>query len=126
LPCCEKDVFTLPPQTDKRRLSSRAVKIGAVGVLSLAMVGCGSDEETMAHCVDRSQLVVDDDNCDEDDLDDGSDSYDTYFWYYGGRRGGDGRASGGSLVPPSDGKITTASGKTVSRGGFGGSGSSGG
>jgi hypothetical protein len=105
-----------------------------VSVLSLTMVACGSDDETTAYCVDGeapqqtlppdSYQVVDDDYCDEDDVEDGTVSYGRYFWYYGGQRSG-AYISGGSRVGPSDGKIRTAAGKTLSRGGFGGSGKSG-
>jgi hypothetical protein len=126
----------LPPQDDRRRLSSRAVKIGMVSALSMTMVACGSDRETRAYCVDdeappslgggvSGYKVVDDYNCDDDDLEDGTTSYGRYFWYYGGRQDGTGYVSGGSRISPSEGKVVTAGGKTVSRGGFGGSGSGG-
>jgi hypothetical protein len=106
-----------------------------VSALSMTMVACGSDRETRAYCVDdeaprldsyeTGYKVVDDDYCDDDDLEDGTTSYGRYFWYYGGTRSGTGYVSGGSRISPSDGKVITAGGKTVSRGGFGGSGSSG-
>ncbi|QKG26208.1 hypothetical protein ACTIVE_7861 [Actinomadura verrucosospora] len=122
----------MPPQEPGRRLSSRTVKVGMVSALSLTLVACGSGSTT-ARCVDRNApsgkggyRVVPDSNCNVDDIDNGGTSpYGRYFWYYGGKRGSGGFVSGGSQYRPSDGKIKSGSGKTLSRGGFGGSGKSG-
>lgn len=120
----------MPPQEHKRRLSSRAVKIGMVSALSLTVAACGS-KTTTAWCVDRyapaaggstagGYRVVSDFFCDRNDIEDGSVSYGRYFWYYGGKRDSRGYVSGGSSVGPSKGKIKSPSGATLSRGGFGG------
>ncbi|WP_285694935.1 hypothetical protein [Actinomadura sp. NBRC 104412] len=124
----------MPPQQDKRRLSSRAVKIGMVSALSLTVAACGS-KTTTAWCVDRyapavgrtagGYKVVSDVFCDSRDIERGTVSYGRYFWYYGGKRDSDGYVSGGSRFGPSKGKIKSSSGRTLSRGGFGGSGRSG-
>ncbi|MFB4315372.1 hypothetical protein [Actinomadura sp. 21ATH] len=124
----------MPPQEQKRRLSSRAVKIGMVSALSLTVAACGS-KSTTAWCVDRmapnvgktkgGYRVVPDAFCDRRDIERGTISYGRYFWYYGGNRDRDGYVSGGSRVGPSKGKIKSSKGNTLSRGGFGGGGKSG-
>ena len=134
------------PQQDlpRPRLSSRAVKIGMVSALSLTLAACG--KTTTAYCVDRlsftglgsgSYRVVPDYYC-ERTYPFTSPDYGRYFWYYGAKRVSDDSrynsgssstsgtyVSGGSRYAPSRGKIKTSSGKTL-RGGFGGSGRSGG
>jgi hypothetical protein len=108
-----------------RRMSSRMVRLGALGALSLTLVACGSSESVTASCVsqdtfqpDGSYEVFDDDLCDNDSYRHG------YYWYYGGHRVGS-RILGGSTVKPKGVKITTAKGKTIQRGGFGSRSSSG-
>ncbi|NDU72628.1 hypothetical protein GWI34_08305 [Actinomadura sp. DSM 109109] len=122
----------MPPQEPTRRLSSRAVKVGMVSALSVTLVACGSNSTT-ARCVDRDApakgrsgyKVVSDGYCDTDDIDSrSSSSYGRYFWYYGGKSRS-GFVSGGTQSRP-DGKIKSSSGRTLSRGGFGGSGGGGG
>lgn len=125
----------MPPQEPTRRLSSRAVKVGMVSALSLTLVACGS-KSTTAWCVDRyapavgktkgGYRVVSDSLCNTRDIDDGTISYGRYFWYYGGKRDSNGYATGGTSFGPSKGKIKSGSGHTLSRGGFGGGGKSGG
>ncbi|WP_174552417.1 hypothetical protein [Microtetraspora niveoalba] len=109
-------------------MSSTAVKLGAIGVLSALVVGfCAAQdryEEVGADCVDMSSqnpdgsyVVVDDDYCDE-----GSGHYrgshGAYGWYYGGNRVGN-RVRQGTTLKPADAQITTRSGRVVQRGGFG-------
>jgi hypothetical protein len=113
-----------------RRMSSRAVRLGMLGALSLTLVACGSTEEVRAYCVsddsrqpDGSYEVVDDDNCDDDSV--RSHHAGGYYWYYGGALLGS-RIAGGSTIKPKGAKITTAKGKVLQRGGFGGRSSSGG
>ncbi|POM24394.1 hypothetical protein BTM25_30230 [Actinomadura rubteroloni] len=126
----------MPPEQDPaRRLSSRAVKIGMVSALSLTLVACSS-KSTTAWCVDRGSSggftntksgyrSVPDSYCNRSDIDNGTVGYGRYFWYYGGRRGSNGFVTGGSVRGPSGGKIKSGSGRTLSRGGFGGHGKSG-
>jgi hypothetical protein len=113
-----------------RRMSSRAVRLGMLGALSLTLVACGSSEEVQAYCVeqdsrqpDGSYEIVDDDQCDDDDGFRSSHAG-GYYWYYGGHRSGS-RILNGSTVKPKGAHITTAKGKTLQRGGFGGRSSSG-
>ncbi len=104
-----------------------------LSALSLTLVACGS-KSTTAWCVDRNApavgkggyRTVPDSFCDPGDIDGSSRSYGQYFWYYGGRRGSDGTVAGGSSYRPSKGKVKSSGGHTLSRGGFGGGGRSGG
>ncbi|WP_018655101.1 hypothetical protein [Actinomadura flavalba] len=107
-----------------------------VSALSLTLVACGS-KSTTAWCVDRDNRgftntkggyrVVPDSYCNRGDVDRGTSGYGRYFWYYGGKRdnGNSTYVYGGSSFRPSKGKIKSSTGKTLSRGGFGGSGRSG-
>jgi hypothetical protein len=115
-----------------RRMSSRAVRLGMLGALSLTLVGCGgsSDDEVQAYCVDQNSLlpdgsyeIVDEDLCDDDGY--RSSHAGGYYWYYGGSRNGS-RILKGTTVRPKDVTVVTAKGKTLQRGGFGGRSSSGG
>jgi hypothetical protein len=114
----------MPPQNTRRRMSSGAIKLSAVSVLSLTLVSCSSS--TNASCVDGqnsragSHRVVPDYYCDN------GGSYGRYYWYYGGRTHG-GYISRGSTIRPRGSRITSRGGRVISRGGFGGhSGSHGG
>lgn len=107
--------------------SSTVVKLGAVGVLSILVVGfCAAQrpQKVDADCVDTSQrlpdgsyAVVDDDRCDSSSSGYHG-SHGAYRWYYGGNRIGN-RVRGGTTVKPSDAQITTRSGRVIQRGGFG-------
>ncbi|MFC0861514.1 hypothetical protein ACFHYQ_04295 [Sphaerimonospora cavernae] len=102
------------------------VKLGALGVLSVLVVGfCAAQEseEVDADCVDMSNTqpdgsyaVVDDDYCDDDSHYHGS--HGAYRWYYGGNRVGD-RVRSGTTARPPDSRITSRSGRVIQRGGFG-------
>jgi hypothetical protein len=104
-------------------------------------------DEVNATCVGPQDQVAPganngDDNCDENYVtshggyyDNNSHSYfipiggfgggyTQYHYYYGGSVGPGGHVSGGSYTAPSNAKVTTHSGKTVQRGGFGVSGGS--
>ncbi|MBW8483593.1 hypothetical protein K1Y72_14495 [Actinomadura sp. PM05-2] len=101
-----------------------------VSALSLTMVSACS-RSTTAYCVDRQApglgrtaggyKIVPDYLCNRGQIDTGSPYYSRYFWYYGGSRSG-GYISHGRTYRPSKGKIKSSSGKTLSRGGFGGHG----
>lgn len=112
-------------------MSSRAVRLGMLGALSLTLAACGNDnDEVQAYCVEQSSLqpdgsyeVVDDDYCDDDGVRSGHSG--GYYWYYGGVRSGS-KILKGSTVKPKGVRITTAQGKVLQRGGFGGRSSSGG
>ena len=120
-----RPVPVTPAKPPGRRMRSAKVRIGMIGVLSLTVAACGSDDDDVtAYCVDRntyqsdgSYQVIDDDYCDDD-----SSSYHGghggYYWYYGGNYKG-ARISKGTTVKPKDAKITSTGGKTIQRGGFG-------
>ncbi len=107
--------------------SSTVVKLGAVGVLSILVVGFCAAQRTQkvnADCVDTSRplpdgsyAVVDDDHCDDSSYRYHG-SHGAYRWYYGGSRNG-GRVRGGTTAKPADAQITTRSGRVIQRGGFG-------
>ncbi|MEV0145892.1 MULTISPECIES: hypothetical protein [unclassified Nonomuraea] len=120
------------------------VTLSVIGIVSVMVVGyCAAqsdDDDVTADCVDTSQQlpdgsypVVDDDYCDDDDDDGGGGgahyyssggSRAAYHWYYGGRRVGT-HVRGGTTLRPSDVTISSRTGKSIQRGGFGGRSSSG-
>ncbi|MFC4906483.1 hypothetical protein [Actinomadura gamaensis] len=126
----------MPPQEPARRLSSRAVKIGVVSVLSIAVTSACGTKSTTAWCVDRmapptgmtkgGYKVVPDSYCDRREIENGTVGYGRYFWYYGGKRDRSGYVRGGSYSAPRSHRIKSSSGHTLIRGGFGGHGRSGG
>lgn len=103
-----------------------------IGALSLTVAACGGNDtsdDVTAYCVDQdtyqsdgSYQVADDDYCD-DDSSSYRGSHGGYYWYYGGRRSG-ARIVKGTTVKPREATITSRSGKTIQRGGFGGRSSS--
>ncbi|WP_433224159.1 hypothetical protein [Microtetraspora malaysiensis] len=112
-----------------RGMSSTAVKLGALGVLSTLVVGfCAAQkryEEVGADCVDLnsrnpdgSYTVVDDRYCDGGGTYRYYGSRGAYGWYYGGNRMG-GRVRQGTTLKPADAQISTRSGRVIQRGGFG-------
>ncbi|NUW42959.1 hypothetical protein HT134_22895 [Nonomuraea rhodomycinica] len=119
-------------------MASKVVTLSVIGIVSVMIVAyCAAqdDDDVTADCVDMSQQlpdgtyeVVDDDYCDDDD--DGTVHYysggsrSAYHWYYGGTRVGT-RVRGGTSYRPSDVTISSRSGKSIQRGGFGGRSSSG-
>jgi hypothetical protein len=118
-------------------MSSGAIKLGAVVVLSTLVVAfCAAQddyEEVNAECVDTNNVqpdgsytVVDEDFCDDDDHHTHYvGSHGAYRWYYGGTARG-GRVSGGTTLKPDNAQVSTRSGRVIQRGGFGSHGSSGG
>jgi hypothetical protein len=123
-----------PPHAEPKRKSSKVIPLVVLGVLSVMVVGyCAAqdgDDDVVADCVvqlqDGAYEVVDDDYCD----DDGNAVHyyggarGAYLWYYGGRRVGN-RVEGGTTLRPSDVNISSRSGKSIQRGGFGGNSSGG-
>jgi hypothetical protein len=117
----------------------------AVGVVAMVATwyAAATPDEVSATCVGPGDQVAPgansgDDNCDENYVRSHGGYYDnyshTYFipfgggytqyhYYYGGSVGPGGHVSGGSYTAPSSNtKVTSKSGKTVQRGGFGVSG----
>lgn len=129
-------------RTRRRILIGGGVAVGVVAMVA-TWYAAASPEETTATCVGPGDQVAPgansgDNYCDEDYVRSHGGYYDnyshTYFipfgggytqyhYYYGGSVGPSGRVSGGSFTAPSSNtKVSTHSGKTVQRGGFGVSG----
>jgi hypothetical protein len=115
-------------------MSSQAVRIGILGALSLTVAACGGSnganrgQNVTAYCVDRnsyqndgSYRSVNDDYCDDNNRY-YSGSHGGYYWYYGGHRSSANRSRivSGSTIKPRNATITSAQGKSIQRGGFGG------
>ncbi|MBV8932201.1 MAG: hypothetical protein JOZ47_07860 [Kutzneria sp.] len=115
----------------KRVLIGGGVGVGLVGLIA-GSYALASPSTVTARCTDTNGVVVDDQYCDTD-----SAYYRNYGGYHsgglfifpGGRQyhyyyGGSGsvgqRATGGTTTPPSgNAKVTSPSGRTIQRGGFG-------
>lgn len=125
----------------KRVLIGGGVTVGVVAAVAIGYAVSQPDEVT-ARCVDANDVVVDDANCTVEAT--SSNGYyggglypifigaggAQYHYNYGGSGAIGQRASGGTTVAPKNANVSTPSGKSVSRGGFGvskgGSSSSGG
>lgn len=120
----------------RRRMRSASVKLAMTVLVAASITGCGEEEyDEQAVCVDpETQIVVDEDECDDayDDYD-GYSSSGGFYWFY--MNAGSPRPAVGSHYSSSSGSYHSASGYskssssytsrgTTSRGGFGGSSSS--
>lgn len=99
---------------------SRAIQLTLVTSMASLLISC--ENRPIRYCVDESQNVADDKNC--EDANSHGAPYHLYHWYYGGSRGpvsNGTHLSGGSTVAPSDGFISrsAASGGASERGVFG-------
>ncbi|MBP2475414.1 hypothetical protein JOF53_004286 [Crossiella equi] len=105
------------------------VTVGVVALVAIWYAASQPDDVT-ARCVDNNNVVVDDDYCDDDYARShgGHSGSGGIFIYNGGRSysynyGGTGikgqKITGGTSIKPKDANISTASGKTIQRGGFG-------
>ncbi|WP_289009584.1 hypothetical protein [uncultured Thermomonospora sp.] len=108
--------------------SSKSVTLSTVAVMSVAFAaGCGGGNTVTADCVVRQPdgrlAAVHESNCQAGGG--GGGGKRRYEWVYGGKLSG-GYVTGGSFVQPGDATVKTRSGRVISRGGFGGSGKSGG
>lgn len=104
---------------------SNTVTVGALATLSaMVMAGC-TGEDVTADCVVQSvngdKVIVNDDYCGNGQS---SGGHGAYYYVYGGNSSG-GKSIGGTTVRPADTNISTRTGTVISRGGFGGRGSSG-
>jgi hypothetical protein len=102
--------------------ATRKISLGAVTTIAaLVLSGCADD--VTAYCVKAApdangqHQVIDERYCDS--------GHSTFFWYYGGQYNS-GHVSGGTTVKPADANITSKQGRSISRGGFGGHGGTGG
>jgi len=105
----------------RRVMIGSGVALGVVGIAAV-VYWAAPGSSTTAHCVDDNNQPAPASYCDTGThvgnffFFGGS----QYHYYYGGSVSSGGRFSGGSLTKPRSGTITTDSGKTIQRGGFGG------
>ena len=99
---------------------SKLVAVGLASAVAALMAGCATQTQT-ADCVDAQGRVVPDNYCQSNYYG----GYHPYHWLYGGQihsYGGYRTVSGGSTTPMVGANISSRSGMSISRGGFGGSG----
>ncbi|WP_245848941.1 hypothetical protein [Lentzea kentuckyensis] len=133
----ESAAFEKRRKTRKRWLIGGGVTVGVVALVAI-WYAAASPKNVTAQCTDQNNVIVDDDYC--------SDSYyrshggyssggfiyiggSSYRYNYGGSGVVGQKAVGGSYTVPKGANVTTKSGTSVQRGGFGvssGSSSSGG
>ncbi|MFI6300963.1 hypothetical protein ACIBCH_03740 [Amycolatopsis thailandensis] len=124
--------------TKKKLLIGTGVTVGLVGLVA-TFYTVAKPENVTATCV-RDDIVDNDQNCDENYVRShgghvsggfffipipGGGGYNSYRYNYGGTGAIGQRVSGGSYTAPSNANVSTKSGKSVQRGGFGISGKSG-
>lgn len=102
----------------KRSSSVPATFVAAVAATLLT--GCSSPRE-VRRCVDDRGQVLPDSACEYPRSNYGYRTWGTPHWGYGGSISG-GYLRGFSATPSGDRDVVTPSGRTISRGGFGGSG----
>ncbi|HVL83775.1 MAG TPA: hypothetical protein VM367_05690 [Pseudonocardia sp.] len=121
----------------RRVLVGAGVTVGVVALIAVGYAAAQPEDEVVARCVDEETgVVVDDANC----ATPASGGYygggvhpifigtggRQYHYTYGGSGEAGQRATGGTTVrPPEGSRVTTPSGRTISRGGFGVSGGTG-
>jgi hypothetical protein len=103
--------------SQRRRRRSRDVALVAVPMLAFAFTACGGDNDT-AYCVDQSDRIVENRNCDDDAVRGGS----SFFWLYGAHAVGN-RYVTGSRLSGGDRVAASNIAENARRGGFGSSGS---
>ncbi|MFE5564203.1 MULTISPECIES: hypothetical protein [Amycolatopsis] len=124
--------------TKKKLLIGTGVTVGLVGLVA-TFYTVAKPENVTAVCTTKDGIVDQDDNCDERYVTShggyhsggfffipiGGGGYNSYRYNYGGTGTIGQRVSGGSYTAPSNANVSTKSGKSVQRGGFGISGKSG-
>ncbi|WP_242642564.1 hypothetical protein [Lentzea alba] len=133
----ESAAFEKRRKTRKRWLIGGGVTVGVVALVAI-WYAAASPKNVTAQCTDSNNVIVDDDYCDESYYRSHGGYSSGGFIYIGGSSyrynyGGSGvvgqKAVGGSYTAPKGANVTTKSGTSVQRGGFGvssGSSSSGG
>jgi hypothetical protein len=133
----ESAAFEKRRKTRKRWLIGGGVTVGVVALVAI-WYAAASPKNVTAQCTDSNNVIVDDDYCDESYYRSHGGYSSGGFIYIGGSSyrcnyGGSGvvgqKAVGGSYTIPKGANVTTKSGTSVQRGGFGissGSSSSGG
>ncbi|WP_233598646.1 hypothetical protein [Amycolatopsis sp. WAC 01375] len=125
--------------TKKKILIGTGVTVGLVGLVATFYTVAKPDEVTAVCATKDTEIVQDDQNCDENYVRShgGYSSggfffmpivgggYNSYRYNYGGSGQIGQRVSGGSYTAPPGANVSTKSGKSVQRGGFGISGKSG-
>jgi hypothetical protein len=112
----------------RRLLIGGGVTVGVVALVSI-WYAASRPKEVTAYCVADDDVVSDDNYCDERYVNTGGGYYSGGFFFVGGRQyhyhyGGNPtplgqRITGGSTVRPQGANITTRTGKSIQRGGFG-------
>lgn len=128
----ESAAFEKKRQTRKRLLIAGGVTVGVVALVAI-WYAAASPKNVTAQCTDANNVIVDDDYCDESyyrshgGYSSGGFIYiggSSYRYNYGGTGSVGQKVSGGSYVVPKGASVSTKSGTTVQRGGFGISGGS--
>lgn len=123
----ESAAFEKRRKTRKRLLIGGGVTVGVVALVAI-WYAAASPKNVTAQCTDKNNVIVDDDYCDESYYRSHGGYSSGGFIYIGGSQyrynyGGSGtvgqRVSGGSYTAPKGANVTTRSGTTVQRGGFG-------
>ena len=113
----------------RRLLIGGGVTVGVVAIVSIWYAASAQADQVTAYCVAGDDVVNQDDNCDENYVRSHGGYYAGGFFFLAGRQyhyhyGGAAtplgqRVTGGSTIKPQGATITTRSGKTIQRGGFG-------
>ncbi|WP_240009810.1 hypothetical protein [Lentzea sp. CC55] len=123
----ESAAFEKKRKTRKRLLIGGGVTVGVIALVAI-WYAAASPKNVTAQCTDQNNVIVDDDYC--------SDSYyrshggyssggfiyigsSSYRYNYGGSGTVGQKVSGGSYTIPKGANVTTKSGTSVQRGGFG-------
>ena len=102
--------------SQRRRRRSRDVALVAVPMLAFAFTACGGDNDT-AYCVDQSDRIVENRNCDDDAVRGGS----SFFWLYGASALSGNRYVTGTRLKGGDRVAASNIAENARRGGFGSS-----
>lgn len=126
--------FARKKKKRKRLLIGGGVTVGVVALVAVGYAALRPDNVTATCTTDDDIVVAEDQNCDENYANThngyvsggliflpiiGGGGYNQYRYNYGGTGAVGQKISGGSTVRPPKANITTRSGSTVQRGGFG-------
>ncbi|MEU7480106.1 hypothetical protein AB0A63_29270 [Lentzea sp. NPDC042327] len=123
----ESAAFEKRRKTRKRLLIGGGVTVGVVALIAI-WYAAASPKNVTAQCTDKNNVIVDDDYCDESYYRSHGGYSSGGFIYIGGSQyrynyGGSGavgqKVTGGSYTIPKGANVSTKSGTTVQRGGFG-------
>lgn len=104
--------------TTQRRLRSTAVPLAFMSVMGGLFAACGEEEET-AYCVDANNVVVDNEQCGDED----SGGSGGFFWFFAGRSLAGGAVTKGTRLTGGAGSariVSTDKSAIAARGGLGG------